>query len=531
MSTLNRICNSKELENLINSTHDGEVCVLEAKEYYLTKQVVITGKKGITVDGSKATIITKYVNNDDYSASTNAFILDNCDDVTLTDITMDTDIPTNITAIVEKIDFEEKSVVLAVDKKFKINGDEVLMAFNTIDDEGSPDYHMNYYSTHPDRSIVTLILGEILLANTYSSAKYDYLGDNRFKVYFRVLSEKLSVGERMCIRHTMYGPSAITLRDSNRTLLKNITMYSVPGMGIVVLPRCNDLTLDGLKIIPKEGSNNPMPGNCDGIHLTGLHCKFVMKNCVFDGMGDDALNVHATAGTITELIDNNTIRCGYCKKGPDGTLPERWCEPGDIIKVYDPFTMVNTATLKAVSFVDGVLNFTELEGTYKKGDTMQNITYAPSCEVDNCIIRNTRARGFVIQTSNVEIKNCTFFGMSMNAIKVAPDFNYWYEVGPTYNFYMHDNIIEKCAFRTPGDPSIGIFTSHRANDETVTHLHKNIRLENNVIKRSHSNCITVTAADSVNISGNRFEDREVKDVDPIKLINCTDVKIENNTEA
>jgi hypothetical protein len=193
--------------------------------------------------------------------------------------------------------------------------------------------------------------------------------------------------------------------------------------------------------------------------------------------------------------------------------------------------MVNTATLKAVSFEDGVLNFAELEGTYKKGDTMQNITYAPSCEVDNCIIRNTRARGFVIQTSNVEIKNCTFFGMSMNAIKVAPDFNYWYEVGPTYNFYMHDNIIEKCAFRTPGEPSIGIFTSHRANDETVTHLHKNIRLENNVIKRSHSNCITVTAADTVNISGNRFEDREVKDVDPIKLINCTDVKIENNTEA
>ncbi len=527
---IDRICNAAELENLINSTPDGGVCVLPKKEYYIERQVVIKNKKDITVDGNGALVISKYDNTKDYTASVDAFLIDGCNNVTFGNLVMDTSVPANVTATVMEINRDEKWVVLKVDNNFEMYGNEVLMSFNTMDSEGSPDYHMNYYSKHPDPNIVTLILGEILLANTYASAKYDYLGNNTFKVYFGIINNSLCEGERMCIRHTMYGNSAITLKDSNDTVINNITMHHVPGMAIIVLPRCKNLTVDGLKVVSGGKWESLMPGNCDGIHLTGLYGDFVMKNCVFDGMGDDALNVHATAGTITELIDENNIRCGYCKKGPDGVLPERWCEEGDIIKAYNPDTMVNTAVLKAVSFEDGILNFEVIEGGYALGDTLQNMTYAPSCEIEGCVIRNTRARGLIIQTSNVEIKNCTFFGMSSCAVKVAPDFKYWYEVGPTYNFNMHHNVIEKCAFRSENVPSIGIFTKHGPGIDDIFHVHKNIKIENNLIKRANRSCITVTASDGVVVSGNVFENRAYNDVDCINVVNCTDVTVENNIE-
>lgn len=520
-------CNADELENLINETPDGGICHLEPKEYYLTRQVVINGKRNITVCGEGATLVAKYLNNADYSESVNALAIKNCKNVTLQNIVMDTDVPTNVTATVEAVFEGEKSAVLKVEDDFNMKGDEVLMAFNTIDSEGSPDYHMNYYSRHPDPKIVTLILGEILLANTYASAKYDYLGDNRFKVYFNSLSE-LKAGQRLCIRHTMYGPCAITLNDSDDTCLKNITMYSVPGFGVAVLPRCRNLTVDGLKIIPKEGRKNLFGGNCDGIHLTGLCGNFVMKNCVFDGLGDDALNVHATAGTVTELIDERTVRCGYCKKTPDGKLPKRWCEKGDIIKAYDPVSMAQTGSFKVVSFENGVLTFEGLSGDFKKGDTLQNMTYAPSLLIDNCVVKNTRARGFLIQTSNVEIKNCKFFGMSSNAVKAAPCFSYWYEVGPTENFYMHDNVIEKCAFVNPSTPEIGILTNHSHELGDVWHLHKNIRIENNLIKRCNGNVVTVVGTDGVRVSYNTFEGRRNTETDPVRTVNCTEVTVENN---
>ena len=525
-----RFCNANELESLINSTPDGGICQLENKEYYLTRQIVIKSKKRITVCGNGAVFVTKYLNNKDYSESVNALLIKNCDGVTISDIVMDTDVPSNVTATVESCSLDEKWAVLTVDESFNMNGDEVLMAFNTIDAEGSPDYRMNYYARHPDPNIVTLILGEILLANTYASAKYDYLGNNRFKVYFDTLNTELEKGERMCIRHTMYGTSTITLSDSDNICLKDITMHSVPGFGISVLPRCKNLIIDGLKIVAKEGRKNLFGGNCDGIHLTGLCGSFVMKNCVFEGLGDDALNVHATAGTITECVDGNTIRCGYCKKTPDGKLPQRWCEKGDIIKAYDPVSMQNTGSFKVVSFADGVLRFESLSGEYKKGDTLQNITYAPSLVIDNCVAKNTRARGFVIQTSNVEIKNCTIFGMSSNAVKVAPCFSYWYEVGPTENFYMHDNVIEKCAFVNTSVPEIGILTNHGREWGDVWHLHKNIRIENNEIIRSAGNVITVVGTDKVAISGNRFKNRGDLETLPIRTVNCTDVTENDNKD-
>lgn len=524
-----RICNANELESLINSTPDGGICQLENKEYYLTRQIAIKNKKRITVCGNGAVFVTKYLNNKDYSESVNALLIKNCDGVTISDIVMDTDVPANVTATVESCCLDEKWAVLTVDESFNMNGDEVLMAFNTIDSEGSPDYRMNYYARHPDPKIVTLILGEILLANTYASAKYDYLGDNRFKVYFNSLSE-LKAGERLCIRHTMYGPSAITLSDSDNTYLKNITMYSVPGFGVAVLPRCRNLTIDGLEIVPEKTRKNLFGGNCDGIHLTGLCGNFVMKNCVFDGLGDDALNVHATAGTVTELIDERTVRCGYCKKTPDGKLPQRWCEKGDIIRAYDPVSMAQTGSFKVVSFADGVLRFESLSGEYKKGDTLQNMTYAPSLLIDNCVVKNTRARGFLIQTSNVEIKNCRFFGMSSNAVKAAPCFSYWYEVGPTDNFYMHDNVIEKCAFVNSSVPEIGILTNHGREWGDVWHLHKNIRIENNIIKRCNGNVVTVVGTDGVSVSHNTFEGRRNTETDPVRTVNCTEVTVENNQD-
>jgi hypothetical protein len=229
-------------------------------------------------------------------------------------------------------------------------------------------------------------------------------------------------------------------------------------------------------------------------------------------------------------MDENTIKCGYCKKGPDGTLPPRWCEPGDIITAYDPINMQITAELKAIDFTDGILKFEVISGECRLGDTMQNMTYVPSCTVDNCIIRNTRARGVVIQTSNVEIKNSVFFGMSSCAVKVAPDFNYWYEVGPTYNLNIHDNIIEKCSFRSTVDPDIVVFTKHSTTPTDVEHLHKNVTIENNVIKRSLVGCVSITATDGVTIRNNRFEGRQNKEKPAVTTHNCTDVVIENNTE-
>lgn len=526
---LNKKCNADEIENLINSAKSGEICKLENKEYYLSRRVVIKNKENIIIDGQGSKIITKYVNYDDFTKSTDAFLIEDSKAVTLKNFVFDTDVPTNITAVIEDIyelNETESAVIIKVDDCYNINGNEVLMAFDSADSDGSFDYKFHKYSLHKNnKNIVTYMQDEIIVFNTYAGLKNDYLGDNRFKLYMLTKEiTKATVGIRFCVRHTMYGSSVITVRNSDDTVIKDITMHSTPGMGIIVLARSNNMVVDGLKIIKAEGSHTLMAGNCDGIHLAGLTGKFVMKNCVYDGLGDDALNVHATAGTITGIdLDNKTLKVNYCKKFEDGVLPKRWCQKGDEIRVFNPENLEHIATFTVEEFEDERLKFSDLKGKLEKGFMIQNAVFTPACEVDNCVMRNTRARGLLFQTENVEVKNCEIYGISSSGILAAPAFEQWYEVGPVHNMYIHNNKFIKCGF-VNGKEAVFVGSNHNSADIKVWHLHSNIRVEDNVFEDCPGTQISIAATDGVAIKSNVFKNRQ-NDENNIKTQNCTEVEI------
>ena len=526
------ICQASALEALINATPDGGVCQLEQARYYLARRVVIRGKKNVTVEGNGAEIVTKYVNSADFRESADAFLLDGCCGVTLQDLSFDTDVPPNVTATVEALDVAGNNVTVRVDPEFPMKGNEVLMAFGSVDEEGSFDYRLHHYAKHPDPNIVTMIQDEILVANTYSSAEYEYLGDNRFHVWLsgkdfnpkqpKSQLARAKVGDRVCIRHTMYGPSTITIRNSDDTVLKNITMYATAGMGVMVLTRCQNLTIDGFKMVRRSPSVL-MSCNCDGLHVTGLGGKLILRNCEFDGLGDDALNIHSTAGTATAVdTEKKTVKCNYCKKRPDGELPAAWCQGGDRVRFFNPETLTLEGELLVEDFTDGILTYSEIEGTIKTGYVLQSMAFNASCEVENCTVRNTRARAFLFQVDNVEVKNCTFFGMSSCAIKAAPDLDYWFEVGPVDGLYIHHNRFVKNGFRDDISPTVALHTTHnRGNQKEVFGMHKNIRIEDNVFERVPHCCVEVIAADGVSLCGNTYPDDP--NVSPVALRNCQNV--------
>lgn len=518
-------CQANELEALIAATPDGGVCHLENKRYDIKRRVEIRDRRDLTIEGNGALIVTEYINSADYTHSTDAFLIERCQNLVLRNVVIDTDVSPNVTATVEKVDAEAETLFVRVDEQFPMKGNEVLMTLGSVDDEDSFDYRLHHYALHPDRNIVTLIQDEILLANTYASAPYDYLGDNCFAIKLAAAKlAKTQVGDRVCIRHTMYGPGVIILRNSDDTVLENITMYATPGMGLMILPRCHNLTVDGLRMIRREGSSVLMSCNCDGIHMTGLSGKFIMRNSEFDGLGDDALNIHSTAGTASEVdMEAHTIRCHYCKKRPDGELPATWCRAGDRIRIFDPKTIQCVGELTVVDFREGVLTFSDLKGQLEQGFSMQNMAFTPSCLLENCTVKNTRCRAFLFQTNDVEVRNCTFFGMSSCAIKAAPDLGYWYEVGPVDGLYIHDNRFVKNGFRDAVSPTIALCATHKGIEKTEAYgLHKNVRIENNTFERSQGAYIEIHSADGVILKNNQFLDRRPED--SIHLWNCRDVQ-------
>ena len=517
-------CSANYIEDLIKNTPDGGICRLPKGRYFIKRPIKFFERRNITLDGGGSTLISHYNNGSSADPTCDCFHIKDCEGVKLCNLMIETDTPVNITGTVEQINRNEGFYVLAVDPEFKVTGKEIFMMQNGCDADGSfvkPDY----YCTDPDKSKVTLLAGEILLANTHTGCKYDYLKENRYRVFLpKDTLSHLYIGQTICVRHSSYGPICILIKSSRDTVLENITIYSGGGMGVVVLPRSENLTLKNFNALLPENTKRMMSLNCDGVHITGLCGKLSMKDCDFEALGDDALNIHSTAATVTATdAKTNTLKCNYCKKRPDGLLSPDWCKSGDTITVLDPETCRKSGEFKVVSFRKDQLIYENLSGEIKPNDVLQNTAFSAAVEVVNCRVRNTRARALILQTENITVKDCRFYGMSGPAIKAAPDLVRWYEVGPIKKLRIQNNTFEKCGFTSENDPILAVQDNHDTMRVGAPGVHENIAvLENTFIGKS-GRCIFVTSTNGVTVKGNRFE-HCTRGEDFIELKNCSKIE-------
>ena len=78
-----------------------------------------------------------------------------------------------------------------------------------------------------------------------------------------------------------------------------------------------------------------------------------MKDCHFDGLGDDALNIHSQAGEIAET-DGEKMHFIYRDRSLRSCpLGEKWAQGGDLIRFYDRNTFLEKGTFRLVSYDGG----------------------------------------------------------------------------------------------------------------------------------------------------------------------------------
>ena len=54
----------------------------------------------------------------------------------------------------------------------------------------------------------------------------------------------------------------------------------------------------------------------------------------------------------------------------------------------------------------------------------------PSVEIDGCSVERTRARGFLLQTRHIRVRDCAFRCLSLPGMILSPDMAGWFEAGP-----------------------------------------------------------------------------------------------------
>lgn len=533
-------CIAAALTKLIETLPEDSVLFFPAGEYCVASPVFVHGKRGLTIRGEEGTVfVTHFSPCDDPANNNTAFACTDNRDLTFERLTFTTDNPTNCAGRVIAKNETEHTYDVQIDDSFPVTGWEHFWGTDTCDEEGTPDYVIETYDRITKEELPD---GHGGMRTKFTGTRYKVIGEHRIRVYMPETHDlsRLTIGHRVLYRYVIYNTSVFTFADCHMVALRHIEIERCNSMGAVISPRSSDFTFEDFHIRSPKGSPALYAGNADGIHIVGLMGYLHMKDCTFVGLGDDALNIHSQAGEIGEIRPDGTIRCIYRNRQMEAAeLGLRFADAGDILRVYDRNTFLEKGTLTLSAYDHGTAEIAHHTGTYAVGDILANDSFFASVHLENCEVRHTRARGFLLQSRNMLVENCRIYGMSLPGIIISPDIKVWYEVGPSDNVEIRNCTFEKCGFLHSG-ANLGAIVMKASHDtgsaDYPAGVHTNLSIHDNRFLHCGASGIYVSAARGVTITDNRFEDCCADPFDSavesvrhdIALRNCEDICFSGN---
>ena len=246
-------------------------------------------------------------------------------------------------------------------------------------------------------------------------------------------------------------PGIFLSHDVNTTI-ENVKVHYAEGMGLLA-QLCENITLEKFGVCLK-GDADPryFTTQADATHFSGCKGKIVSCNGLYEGMMDDAINVHGTYLKVVKRVDDRTLVGRYMHGQSWGF---EWGCPGDEVQFIRSNTMelvgkqnkiisirpydkeqTEGAREFLITFqepVDQVIN-------EQSGFGIENLTWTPEVLFSGNVIRNNRARGSLFSTPRKTIvENNLFDHTSGAAILLCGDCNGWFETGACLHVIIRKN--------------------------------------------------------------------------------------------
>ena len=331
----------------------------------------------------------------------------------------------------------------------------------------------------------------------FNPTKITEIAPNKFRFEGIGAKPYLEKGERFVLRTYTRPTPAIFVTESKNVKLENITVHNTQGMGLLA-QLTENITLNRFRVALKEGTERYFTTQADATHFSACKGLIRSENGVYEGMADDAINVHGTYLKVIAREDNHTIKAQYMHPQSWGFL---WGNVGDKVQFIASKTMDvigdKTYRIQAIKAVDKPtkvgakifkITFDEILPTEVNPDTpcgVENLTWTPKVIFKNNIVRNNRARGALFSTpKKVVCVNNTFDHTHGTAILLCGDCNGWYETGACHNVIIKNNrfINALTANYQFTNAIISIYPEIPNLEAQQKYFHSNITIENNVFE-------------------------------------------------
>lgn len=264
--------------------------------------------------------------------------------------------------------------------------------------------------------------------------------------------EKLAPGTIFVMRGWGRPAPGVFLSHDVDTRLENIRVHYAEGMGLLA-QLCENITLEKFNVCLK-GEDDPryFTTQADATHFSGCKGKIISRNGLYEGMMDDAINVHGTYLKVIGRLDDRTLVGRYMH---DQSWGFEWGRAGDDVQFIRANTMELTGSANRIVSIraydkedmEGAREFliafeNPVEtGIDEKGSYgIENLTWSPEVIFSGNLIRNNRARGALFSTPRpTVVENNTFDHTSGTAILLCGDCNGWFETGACRNVMIRNN--------------------------------------------------------------------------------------------
>ncbi|MES2060294.1 MAG: alpha-1,3-galactosidase B [Bacteroidota bacterium] len=308
-------------------------------------------------------------------------------------------------------------------------------------------------------------------------------------------NKKLIPGTVIAMRSWGRPSPGIFLHKGKDISLENVKVHYAEGMGLLA-QLTENIYMDGFEVCLR-GKNDPryFTTQADATHFSGCKGTIISKNGLYEGMMDDAINIHGTYLKLIKRLDDHTVVGRYMH---DQSYGFDWGNIQDTVqfirsKTMDLYPATNTITsITAIRSnpKEPIREFRiefakELEKEIDPANMdigIENLTWTPSVIFTGNTIRNNRARGALFSTPKPTlVANNLFDHTSGSAILLCGDSNGWYETGSCRDLTIRDNkfINALTSMYQFTNAIISIYPEIPDLQGQTHYFHSGIRIENN----------------------------------------------------
>jgi len=360
-------------------------------------------------------------------------------------------------------------------------------------------------------------------ARLFDGLRFEEIGPNHVRAHG---NHRFQAGRVYQVRNPFRDCVGVFTQHSRDITWRDVHFRFIHGMG-VINQFSENLTFDGVVFAPPAGSGRTTSAFADCIQASGCRGKVTVRNCLFQGAHDDAINVHGTHLRVVEhdpqtrevtvsFMHHQTFGFEAFFAGDDVEFVRH-----DTLETYGPNRVVDAQLLDPKNMRLRLAD--PLPADIRENDVLENVTWTPEVEIRGCTVRHIPTRGFLITTRRpVVVEDNDFFATHMPGVLIECDARGWFESGVVRDMLIRGNRFHDC-----GRAAIHI---HPQNNKPNPAVHRNIRIENNlIIPRDGAAAMIASSTSGLRITGNIVKGDAARDIDDwFRIKNCEDVLISDN---